>query len=196
MESSVIVAIFGTIITLGQLIVAGIVGWAADKNGKAIVEIGRQQAENAEAKLRLDLFERRFEQYALIDSVFDEFYRSFSFPPSSFAKLHKASEMCRFLLDESIGEYIQELIKKAAAHVAAVDALESSRTGGALSENEVYKYAQEKAEITRYFTSEFTNFQQRFLKYMKIFPDPRDISASAIGADLLATEHELKTAKK
>lgn len=196
MENSTAVAIFAAIITLGQLIVAGIVGWAAHKNGKAIVEIGRQQAENAEAKLRLDLFDRRLEQYALIDSVFVEFLRSYSFPPSSFVKLHKAREMCRFLLDESIGDYIQELIKNAADYTTASEILETNRTNKILSESSYLLFAGERAEIRYYFTSEFAIFQQRFLKYMKILPESGEISASSVGADLQTAEDELKTAEK
>jgi len=146
-------------ISLAAIIIAGL-SW-------------RTTVENADAKLRLDLFEKRFEQYDVISEILTYIYRTARVEPGAIARLHRTREYCRFLFDESISEYVFHLIGLASRLENISEDLAQGRTAVFPSDEERLRLIRERGELVKTFYKERDVFVKKFTEHMRIMPVKR-----------------------
>src|SRR5690606_34487647 len=111
-----------------------------------------------------------FEQYTVISDVFTYVFRHARIEPEAIPRLHRARQICRFLFDESVGDYIYEIIKSAAALERNQGELDHYEAGGYPNDKRRLELLEENEELVLKFYHEPKAFNQKFTEYMRILP--------------------------
>lgn len=142
-----------------QVVFTGVIAVAA-------VYIAWRQAEIARAKLRLDLFDRRFRVYRglmdLLDAVSQE--TPLDAPLSTF---YRETDEKRFLFDSDIVDYLKEVREKAVKLKLALQktaALREHQSGTV--ESKATDAIDESLDLRAWLEDQIEAAQRKFLKYL------------------------------
>lgn len=163
METNTLITIFGTILT-------GVGLWIAWSVGKANADNARRQAENAEAKLRLELFEKRYRIYSDLDDIFARMFNRNSFLFEDFDTFRRIVIESGVLFDASVTEFIIEIRDKALSLASCNDELEDLKSNSRESKNRRAELLKQRAEIRSSLHPAHERFRTLFIEYMRILP--------------------------
>lgn len=127
------------------------------------VYIAYQQWQTNRNKLKHELFDRRFELYAMTNNVLFYVLAKGSVPGDYLAEFSQASHKSDFLLDESFTSLFSEIVKKYNEFRALSEELEAIQDEGARKKN-----VEKQREIKNWMEDQAKNIKIKFAKYLKI----------------------------
>ncbi|HMM80326.1 MAG TPA: hypothetical protein PKC65_09915 [Pyrinomonadaceae bacterium] len=166
METNTLITIFGTILTAVGLIIAWIVGTANINNGE-------RQAETADAKLRLDLFEKRYRIYLLLSKIFKSFGAHNSIAGNWKENLSVARDASTFLFDDRIADFIDTVILNVSNIDASDHGIADLEASGKLASDECRELRKLRNEHATRMRDSYDTFNEIFADYMCILPPKR-----------------------
>lgn len=166
METNTVITIFGTILTAVGLRIAWVVGAANTDNGE-------RQAETADAKLRLDLFEKRYRIYLLLSKTFKSFGAHDSIAGNWKENLSVARDASTFLFDDRIAEFINTVIVNVANIDASDHGIADFEASGKLASDECRELRKLRNEHATRMRENYYTFNEIFAEYMRILPPKR-----------------------
>jgi hypothetical protein len=130
--------------------------------------IAWQQFRISRNKLKLDLYDKRYDFYSKLYSLIEEIHIKAEMPMTALVEFRKNYSLGTFLFDSKIRVVIEQVYTKSFRHEQIKDKL--YRNDGTMkefkSENEMNALVNEKVEILDWFLKlDFVNLQNLFRKY-------------------------------
>lgn len=125
--------------------------------------IGYQQYQTNKHKLRLELYEKRFMVYQSVMELLVSILKSDNVGSDELSQFYIKTNESEFLFNHEISNYIMDMKKKA----LRLQHLEKKfKQGITLDSDERGKLADEESELLEWFTDQFDETGELFMKYL------------------------------
>ena len=138
--------------------------WLAALTAVVAIWIAYQQFQTSRAKLRLDLYERRFRVFDGVSELLATIYRDADVKLEDIRKFVISTNEATFLFGPDVSSYLDELRTKAIRLRALNDKLHESRLPIGPERSEA---AEENARVLEWLIVQFEESRRRFAKYLE-----------------------------